>query len=182
MIDSVVVTHFDLFPSLHDVPHRPHPIHFRIRALLRSTCNGAFTTAGRSAERDVITKFVTSARETGCPNAQLKSSLFISGAPGTGNTALVNSVLAGHEYCQDLKVITINCVALNGVDDIWDCLCKNIENSTLVKRDKGVKAKGKRLLDKILASQDHRWYLNAKDLRVMVNDLLQVSYILAQAR
>ena len=49
-------------------------------------------------------------------------------------------------------------MALNSVDDLWDCLCENIENSTLVKRNKGVKAKGKRLLDRILASQDHRWY------------------------
>jgi cell division control protein 6 len=134
------------------------PIHARVRALLRSTCNGTFTIAGRSAERDVITKFVASARETTVSDAPLKSSLFISGTPGTGKTALVNSVLTGLEYCQDLKVITVNCMALNNVDDLWNCICENIENSTLVKRNRGVKAKGKRLLDRLLASQERRWY------------------------
>lgn len=137
------------------------PIHARVRALLRSTCNGTFTIAGRSAERDVITKFVASAREDSCSDAPFKSSLFISGTPGTGKTALVNSVLAGLEYCPDLKVITVNCMALNNVDDLWDCLCENIETSTLVKRTKGVKAKGKRLLDRILASQQRRWYITS---------------------
>lgn len=134
------------------------PIHARVRALLRSTCNGTFTIAGRSAERDVITKFVASAQETTASDAPCKSSLFISGTPGTGKTALVNSILAGLEYSQDLKVITVNCMALNSVDDLWNCLCENIENPTLVKRNKGVKAKGKRLLDRILASQERRWY------------------------
>ncbi|KAG8213812.1 P-loop containing nucleoside triphosphate hydrolase protein [Butyriboletus roseoflavus] len=132
------------------------PIHARVRALLRSTCNGTFTIAGRSTERDVITKFIASAREASCSDGPFKSSLFISGTPGTGKTALVNAALAGLEYCQDLKVITINCMALNNVDDLWDCLCENIGNSTLVKRTRGVKAKGKRLLDKILASQERR--------------------------
>lgn len=134
------------------------PIHARVRALLRSTCNGTFTIAGRSAERDVITKFIASAREASCSGEPVKSSLFISGTPGTGKTALVNSVLAELEYCQDLKVVTVNCMALNNVDGLWDCLCENIQNSTLVKRTKGVKAKGKRLLDKILATQERRWY------------------------
>ncbi|KAF8135568.1 hypothetical protein EV363DRAFT_1320943 [Boletus edulis] len=121
------------------------PIHARVRALLRSTCNGgAFTIAGRSTERDVITKFIASGCETSCSDVPPKASLFISGSPGTGKTALVNSVLAGLECSQDFKVITVNCMALNNVDNLWDCLCENIGNSTLVKRNKTVKAKGKR--------------------------------------
>ena len=134
------------------------PIHARVRALLRSTCNGTFAIAGRSAERDVIANFIASACQDSCLDEPLKSSLFISGTPGTGKTALVNSVLAGLEYCQDLKVITINCMALNNVDNLWDCLCENIEPSTLVKRTKAVKARGKRQLEKMLASQQRRWY------------------------
>lgn len=134
------------------------PIHARVRALLRSTCNGTFAIAGRSTERDIITKFIASARDASCSDEPSKSSLFISGTPGTGKTALVNAVLAGLEFCQDLKVTTVNCMALNNVDGLWDCLCENLGNSTLVKRTKGVKAKGKRLLDKILASQERRWY------------------------
>lgn len=130
------------------------PIYARVRALLRSTCNGSFSIAGRAAERDVITNFIASAQQ----DNPCRSSLFVSGTPGTGKTALVNSVLAGLECCHDLRVITINCMALNNVDDLWDCLCENVETSTLVKRTKAVKPKGKRLLDKILASQERRWY------------------------
>ncbi|KAH0827748.1 P-loop containing nucleoside triphosphate hydrolase protein [Lanmaoa asiatica] len=158
------------------------PIHARVRALLRSTCNGAFTIAGRSAERDVIANFIASAHEASCSNELSKSSLFISGTPGTGKTALVNSVLAGLEYCQDLKVITINCMALNSVEDLWDCLCENIEKSTLVKRTKGVKAKGKRLLDRILASQQRRCLIVLDELDHIAKSPHTLSTIFSFAR
>ena len=134
------------------------PIYACIHVLLRSTCNGTFTITGRSTERDVIAKFIASACESDASPVPSKSSLFISGTPGTGKTALVNSVLSGLEYCQDFKVVTVNCMALNNMDNLWDCLCENIESSTLVRRNRGAKAKGKRLLDRILASQDQRWY------------------------
>ncbi|KAF8552500.1 P-loop containing nucleoside triphosphate hydrolase protein [Imleria badia] len=158
------------------------PIHARVRALLRSTCNGTFTIAGRSAERDVITKFVASARETTVSDAPLKSSLFISGTPGTGKTALVNSVLTGLEYCQDLKVITVNCMALNNVDDLWNCICENIENSTLVKRNRGVKAKGKRLLDRLLALQERRCLIVLDELDHIAKSSHALSAIFSFAR
>ncbi|KAG6372396.1 hypothetical protein JVT61DRAFT_7867 [Boletus reticuloceps] len=94
--------------------------------------------------------------ETGCSDVPPKASLFISGSPGTGKTVLINSVLAGFECSHDFKVITVNCMAQDNVDNLWDCLCENIDNSTLVKWNKTVEAKGKRLLDRILASQERR--------------------------
>ncbi|KAF8441350.1 P-loop containing nucleoside triphosphate hydrolase protein [Boletus edulis BED1] len=159
------------------------PIHARVRALLRSTCNGgAFTIAGRSTERDVITKFIASGCETSCSDVPPKASLFISGSPGTGKTALVNSVLAGLECSQEFKVITVNCMALNNVDNLWDCLCENIGNSTLVKRNKTVKAKGKRLLDRILASQERRCLIVLDELDHIAKSPHALSTIFLLAR
>ncbi|KAN0091019.1 P-loop containing nucleoside triphosphate hydrolase protein [Tylopilus felleus] len=158
------------------------PIYARIRALLRSTCNGTFTITGRSTERDVIAKFIASACESDASHVPSKSSLFISGTPGTGKTALVNSVLSGLEYCQDLKVVTVNCMALNNVDNLWDCLCENIESSTLVKRNRGAKAKGKRLLDRILASQDRRCLIVLDELDHIAKSPHALSAIFSFAR
>ncbi|KAI9572037.1 P-loop containing nucleoside triphosphate hydrolase protein [Boletus coccyginus] len=158
------------------------PIYARVRALLRSTCNGTFTIAGRTAERDVITRFVASAGVASCSDAPFKSSLFISGTPGTGKTALVNSILAGLEYCQDLKVIKVNCMALSSLDDLWDCLCENMENSTLVKRTRGVKARGRRLLDRILASQERRCLIVLDELDHIAKSPHTLSAIFSFAR
>ncbi|KAN0086207.1 P-loop containing nucleoside triphosphate hydrolase protein [Tylopilus felleus] len=158
------------------------PIYARIRVLLRSTCNGTFTITGRSTERDVIAKFIASACESDASPVPSKSSLFISGTPGTGKTALVNSVLSGLEYCQDFKVVTVNCMALNNVDNLWDCLCENIESSTLVRRNRGAKAKGKRLLDRILASQDRRCLIILDELDHIAKSPHALSAIFSFAR
>ncbi|KAG9316488.1 hypothetical protein JVU11DRAFT_2527 [Chiua virens] len=157
------------------------PIHARVRALLRATCNGTFAIAGRSTERDVITTFVASAREP-CADEPLKSSLFISGTPGTGKTALANAVLAGLTFCDDLRVITINCMALHNVDDLWDCLHEHMDNATLVKRTKGPKAKGRRLLEKMIVSQQRRCLIVLDELDHIARSPHALSAIFSFAR
>jgi hypothetical protein len=70
----------------------------------------------------MIMKFIpscaTAREDTNHSDDQLKSSLVISGTPGTRRKPS-----SGLEYFQNLKVITVNCMALNK-DDPWDYLMK----------------------------------------------------------
>ncbi|KAF8210640.1 P-loop containing nucleoside triphosphate hydrolase protein [Mycena galopus ATCC 62051] len=96
------------------------PIHVRARALLRGTCNSAATEmAGRDSERAVISAFFASLIDA--VDDVEYTSLYISGSPGSGKTALVNSVLCALDDNQ-VKVVTINCMALNSVDSLWERL------------------------------------------------------------
>jgi cell division control protein 6 len=77
--------------------------------------NTRLTIAGRTVERNIIAKFT------------FESSLFISGTPGSGKTALVNFVLASLEHCDDLEVLTVNCMAFHNVDAVGTSLRKHWE-------------------------------------------------------
>ncbi len=52
-------------------------------------------------------------------DAEVPSTLYVSGSPGTGKTALVNAVLAAMEaklQAKGTRVLSVNCMALAGVD------------------------------------------------------------------
>ncbi|KAJ7268679.1 P-loop containing nucleoside triphosphate hydrolase protein [Mycena haematopus] len=98
-------------------PNSLIPIHVRARALLRGTCNSAATKmAGRDSESAAISAFFASLIAQ--VDVVEHTSLYISGSPGTGKTALVNSILRTLDD-NEVKVVNINCMALNSVDALW---------------------------------------------------------------
>ncbi|PCH43731.1 nucleoside triphosphate hydrolase protein [Wolfiporia cocos MD-104 SS10] len=106
------------------------PLHVRARALLRPTCNSLTDIAGRHSESDVVQKFITSFLNGSEAEQPGSSVLYISGSPGTGKTALVNAVLHKlHEDLEDHQVtlVSVNCMALNGVDAIWARLAEDLD-------------------------------------------------------
>ncbi|KAJ7085858.1 P-loop containing nucleoside triphosphate hydrolase protein [Mycena crocata] len=133
-------------------PNSLLPIHARARALLRATCNSPATEmAGRDSERAAILAFFASLLEG--EDAVDHTSLYISGSPGTGKTALVNSVLRTLDTHQ-VKVITINCMALNSVDSLWERLTEEL-GGTADKKRKTVgrpkKSQGRDAVDGVLS-------------------------------
>ncbi|KAK0232826.1 P-loop containing nucleoside triphosphate hydrolase protein [Armillaria fumosa] len=99
------------------------PFHVRARALLRATCDDMVDMPARDHERAIICDFITgfvAASPRDSDDADHASCLYISGAPGTGKTALVNSVIRSLD--NDIEVIAINCMALNSIEALWEWL------------------------------------------------------------
>ncbi|RDB16817.1 Cell division control protein 6 [Hypsizygus marmoreus] len=127
-------------------------IHARARALLRSTCNNTNTAiAGRDAERATINEFITSfLGDSNDTNDASSTSLYISGSPGTGKTALVNSVL--RSIPSEAKIVFINCMALNNVESLWDRLIEELEDSKKHKASgRAKKVKGRDAIESLLS-------------------------------
>ncbi|KAG6844624.1 hypothetical protein H0H87_005481 [Tephrocybe sp. NHM501043] len=128
------------------------PLHARARAFLRSTCNGINAQiAGRDSERATIQNFIASF--LGDPDIvsddELSTSLYISGSPGTGKTALVNSVLC--DFTTDAKVVFINCMALNSVDALWERLAEELNDGRKTKSNaRAKKTKGRDAVEALL--------------------------------
>ncbi|KAJ6625869.1 P-loop containing nucleoside triphosphate hydrolase protein [Mycena sp. CBHHK59/15] len=132
-------------------PNSLLPIHVRARALLRATCNSAATEmAGRDSERAAISAFFGSLVDE--EDAVPHTSLYISGSPGTGKTALVNSIV--RTLSPDIKVVTINCMALNTVDALWERLIEELGGAPEKKRKTAGRVKkvqGRDAVDALLA-------------------------------
>ncbi|KAJ3724420.1 P-loop containing nucleoside triphosphate hydrolase protein [Lentinula raphanica] len=105
------------------------PLETRVRALLRATCDDRDELPGREEERQTLSDFIQNFL---ADNEQGPQSLYISGLPGSGKTALVTSVLRSFagEF-DEVKLITINCMALNGVDALW---CRILDELSLLKK------------------------------------------------
>lgn len=133
------------------------PIHTRARAFLRATCNSTSEIAGRALERDIIRGFVTSFAQAEADDTP--RTLYISGSPGTGKTALVNSVLRDLEEADEsrLRVVSVNCMALNNADELWDRLLEELSDGKKGK-GRGKKSKGHEAVSKALADLDSQWY------------------------
>lgn len=87
----------------------------------------------------------------------VNTTLYISGSPGTGKTALVNSVLRDLESEPGLKVVSVNCMALNNVDALWDHLLDELMDGKKVK-GWGKKPRGREAVLKALSEIRHsRW-------------------------
>ncbi|KIY61330.1 P-loop containing nucleoside triphosphate hydrolase protein [Cylindrobasidium torrendii FP15055 ss-10] len=125
-------------------PPSPHlqllPLYSRASASLRATCDNATDLPGRSAERAIIESFATSFLADSVAD---KTTLYISGSPGTGKTALVNSILRA--LPEEMRVISINCVSLVNIDALWNRLTEELSASKKRKSPARVKkpAKGK---------------------------------------
>ncbi|KAH7888789.1 P-loop containing nucleoside triphosphate hydrolase protein [Phlebopus sp. FC_14] len=151
------------------------PIHTRARALLRATCNSTTAIAGRAAERDIIVNFIEGAKSASCDDSQ-SSTLFISGSPGTGKTALVNSVLADFEvHCGDLQVVSVNCMTFQNVDTLWQRVCESLIPSEHGARNGTLK--GRRFLDELFASRQKRCLLILDELDHIASSMTTLSDI-----
>ncbi|KAJ7141510.1 P-loop containing nucleoside triphosphate hydrolase protein [Mycena epipterygia] len=132
-------------------PNSLLPIHVRARALLRATCNSDATEmAGRASERAAISAFFASLIDEA--DVVEHTSLYISGSPGTGKTALVNSILRTLNV-EQVKVITINCMALNSVDVLWERLIEELGDTGDKKRKtagRPKKSQGRDTVDALL--------------------------------
>ncbi|KAL0576301.1 AAA ATPase [Marasmius crinis-equi] len=124
------------------------PIHARVRTLLRSTCNDIHELPGREKERSAITEFIHTFLGI-CDTQNDFSTLFVSGAPGTGKTALVNSIIQSlDQELHGVRTITLNCMALGGMDALWDRL---VEDLRALQKGRYKKLKGREGVESLLS-------------------------------
>jgi cell division control protein 6 len=132
------------------------PLHIRTRALLRATCNGSAEIAGRIPERLFIRNFISEFINSRSTSEVTKPVLYVSGSPGCGKTALVNSILATFEVellKNNVKVIVINCMVLNGLEAVWE---RMIEELGSPDKWKG-KIRSCEVVGKLLSNRTSKW-------------------------
>lgn len=181
-IQTLPITHISAL-ALSTPPPTPHatllPIHARARALLRATCNDKSPITGRVTERETIKNFIRSSWES----QSTYTSLFISGMPGTGKTALVNAVLNEVEEDHDVEVISVNCMTCRNVDALWDHLRDTLATSPSIKGSpKKIRAKLKPLLDDFLVTRKRKCLLVLDELDHIANSCRSLSAIFSLAR
>lgn len=92
-------------------------------------------------------------------NGVSSTSLYISGTPGTGKTALVNSIL--RSIPNDAKVVFINCMALNSVDALWERLIEEFDDGKKRKTAGRVKkVKGRDAVESLLSGYRTKWFIS----------------------
>ncbi|THV05128.1 P-loop containing nucleoside triphosphate hydrolase protein [Dendrothele bispora CBS 962.96] len=143
------------------------PIHARARALLRSTCNDSSSMPGRENERAILVEFITNFLESSPHDDFL--SLYISGSPGSGKTALVNSVIDSVDIqSKGAKIVVINCMALRDVDALWERIIEELEGLKKRKSVKSKKAKTFDSLDVVIKNLDTKCILVLDELDNLV--------------
>ena len=111
--------------------------------------------SGRATERALISEFIMSfVDEAKNPAPVQCTSLYISGSPGTGKTAVVNSVVSETVIPPTFAVITINCMALNDVEFLWSRLADEL-SPTKVKAKKAIK--GIDGVNQIISTSTSKW-------------------------
>lgn len=138
------------------------PLHARARALLRPTCNDGPQMAGREKERSKIEVFLRDFI-AGTTSHEEHTALYISGSPGTGKTALVNMVLNALEndiVAQNVLVLAVNCMALGGVDAVWQQLATMVASGPKSKgRGNKTKEDPQQAVAQAFASSERKWYV-----------------------
>ncbi|KAF8271256.1 P-loop containing nucleoside triphosphate hydrolase protein [Lactarius quietus] len=133
-------------------------LHIRTRALLRATCNGFAEIAGRLSERQLITSFITAFISSSPDSKATEPVLYISGSPGCGKTALVNSVLATLrvELLENsIKIVFVNCMALTGLEAVWERLIEELGSP----RKRSGKTRNSDIVEKLFAGQTSKCIL-----------------------
>lgn len=141
------------------------PLHARIRALLRPTCNNSSGITGREQERAMIQNFISSFLTFDTISSTNQPVLYVSGSPGTGKTALVNALL--HTLDPEIqrchaKILSVNCMALGSVDAVWERLAEELADGEKVVRGiKSRKAKDSsaQIVQRLLAERQSKWYV-----------------------
>ena len=128
------------------------PLHVRARALLRSTTD-SFDVVGRQTERIFVSDFLRPFVSGGPDFDNAPTSLYISGSPGTGKTALVTSTLATMKT-SDVLTAYINCMGLKDVDVLWSRVLAALGEPSV-----STKAKTSlRQFEHKLAEEDFKWF------------------------
>ncbi|KAI9442429.1 P-loop containing nucleoside triphosphate hydrolase protein [Lactarius indigo] len=139
-------------------PSTSVPLHIRSRALLRATCNSSAEIAGRLSEQELITNFITAFISSRHDSKVTEPVLYISGSPGCGKTALVNSILAtvGIELLENnINVVLVNCMALNGLEAVWERLIEELGSP----RKRSGKTRNSDLVEKLFAGRTSKCIL-----------------------
>lgn len=115
--------------------------------------------SGRETERAVIESFLHGFDDD---STVKESILYISGAPGTGKTALVNSVIATTDVGDSVKIIFMNCMALSSMDALWERLEEDLTGAVSKgkrgKRGSVKKGRGRDTISSILGKrEDFKW-------------------------
>lgn len=116
---------------------------------------------GREEEIKTIRAFLT-AFGTDTDHDEPKPILYISGSPGTGKTALVNSVLSSLKHSPDftMQTIFLNCMAFQSVDALWS----KLEEELLKTGKRGKRTTSKRMdardviADFLERNEESKWY------------------------
>ncbi|CCM00411.1 uncharacterized protein FIBRA_02441 [Fibroporia radiculosa] len=127
---ATAFNHLSLFTPPPTPPSVLLPLHVRVRALLRPTCNGGSGMAGREAELDIVRNFLHDFSQCDMDIESTWSALYISGSPGTGKTALVNTALDAFRSQANrdgIIIMSVNCMALTNLDAVWDRLAEGLQ-------------------------------------------------------
>lgn len=156
------------------------PIHVRARALLRSTTD-SFNVIGRASERKFVASFLQPFIDGPSPDRSSceQTSLYISGSPGTGKTALVMSVLATTQY-DGVRTAYINCMGLKDINVMWGRVLPALGEASSSAKGKNIPSSLHRF-EKKLQEVDFRWYADATFFIVRVHrltDFARVSSVL----
>ncbi|KAJ4480029.1 P-loop containing nucleoside triphosphate hydrolase protein [Lentinula aciculospora] len=156
------------------------PLHVRVRALLRATSDNNFSMPARDNEREIITRFITnflshSVRDT-------FHSFYISGSPGCGKTALMNTILKNLES-DGIRIINVNCVALTSVDALWNRLVDEFDGVFQKKRKSGMKkGNGREAVESLLRGMTIRCILVLDEMDHIASDPQSISSLLNLTR
>jgi len=142
-------------------PSTSLPLYIQTRALLRATCNSSAEIAGRIPERQFIRNFITEFISSSAVSEATQPVLYISGSPGCGKTALVNSILAASEVElleNNINLLSVNCMALNGLEAVWERLIEELGSQD---KRRG-KARNHEIAEKLLSGGISKWSVSAK--------------------
>jgi hypothetical protein len=158
--------------SLATPPDTPRaPLHVRARALLRSTTD-SFEVVGRQAERKFVSDFLDPFFSGASDFDNSPTSLYISGSPGTGKTALVTSTLATMKT-NDVRTVYINCMGLKDVDILWYCVLAAFGELSVNSKAKTFL----RQLERKLAEEDFKWFVGFHCVDVLLANLTSLQRI-----
>lgn len=130
-------------------------LHARARALLRP---GPSEVIGREKERAILTDFLSSfvaGSSTSSPNdCAPHYAAYISGAPGTGKTALVSEVLRAIAV-DGLRGIYVNCTGLKEENSVWARVLE--EGDFGVSKGKAIAGSEKKRFETALKTKGVKW-------------------------
>ncbi|KIK62464.1 hypothetical protein GYMLUDRAFT_96074 [Collybiopsis luxurians FD-317 M1] len=158
------------------------PFHARVRALFRSNCNSTVSLPSRENEREIITTFLESFINQS--DSDSFQSLYISGSPGCGKTALIHSILASlTDQLDKTKIVNLNCMALNNLDALWDRLVDEFDGLLLKKRKAGTgKGKGREMVESMLSETTGRCILVLDEMDHIASNPQSISSLLNLAK
>ncbi len=142
-------------------PCTSSPLHIRTRALLRATCDSSTEFAGRIPARQFIRNFIAEFIKSDTVSEVKKPVLYISGSPGCGKTALVNSILATSDaelLAHNTDLVSINCMALNGLEAVWDRLIEELGFSD----KRSVRSRSCGVVENLLSKRSSKWSVSAR--------------------